>query len=264
MNNAPAPNFPGITSPSIDFGSVIDGRRATLFVYELDLTSARSLTAGTATQIKLTGNSIFIDQASDVGNATVIFEGVQDDTGPVIRPAVYVQPGFVAKIPFANLRIANSAQSGKKLRIFYGVDVDFVPSVNASVAISGNVSAVPYGAAYGASYKSTTNLAANTADAVFAAASNINGALVHGAEFISGNGGTAGYAATGFLAKTSAPTTAIDGDVILGATNWTSTVGSTGQLQQPVFIAAGKGLYFISTLAETANGVYRNVRYTLL
>jgi hypothetical protein len=262
MSNAPAPNFPGITSPSIDFGSVIDGRRATLFVYELDLSSARSFTAGTATQLKLTGNSFFIDQASDVGNASVIFEGVQDDTGPVIRPAVFVQPGFVAKIPFANIRVANSAQTGKKLRIFYGVDVDFVPSVNASVAITGSVNAIPYGYTYGASYKSITAVAANTPDTVFSPASNVNGAMLWTASFLIQQSAAMGAS---YVAKTSAPTSIIDGDVVLQTTGFFNAAVNfeTANLTNPILIPAGKGLYFISS-AATNTQILRSALYTLL
>ena len=259
MNNAPAPNFPGITSPSIDFGSVIDGRRATLFVYELDLTSARSFTAGTATQIKLTGNSIFIDQASDVGNATVIFEGVQDDTGPVIRPAVYVQPGFVAKIPFANLRVANTAQSGKKLRIFYGVDVDFVPSVNASVAISGNVNNIDIGPTPTSFYSSTTNLAALGTAQVFAAASNLNGCRIHQAA--AATFGAAGNRIA-LIAKATAPASLTDGSVILYANSIGTANAFTASMPEPLNIAAGLGLFWISEIAET-NG-HKLVQYSLL
>lgn len=260
MPNAPAPVFPGITAPSTDFAALIDGRRATLFVYELDLSTARSFAAGTAVQLKLTGNTVFVDQASDVGNVTMIFEGVQDDTGPLIRPAIYVQPGFIAKIPFANLRVANTAQTGKKLRIFYGVDVDFVPSVNASVAITGNVNAVNYGATYQTSYKSTTLLAANTPDTIFSPGANVNGAIVWSA-----GGFTRGTAlGTSFLAKSSAPTNILDGDpitqVALGENS--TDVWANHSLPNPIFIGAGKGLYYISPALEVV--AYRTALYTLL
>jgi hypothetical protein len=262
--NAPAPIFPGFTSPDTDFGAVVDGRRAPVLVYEIDLSTARTYTGtgvNAALQIKITGNSMFIDQASDVGNATMIFEGVQDNTAPLVRAAVFVQPGFVASVPFVNLWIANTAQAGKKLRIFYGVDIDFVPSVNASVAVSGSVNAVNYGQAYGASYKSITTLAANTPDTIFLPAANVNGAILWSAASYSR---AAVAIQTAFLAKTSAPASVIDGDSLAqmtlgenGTDVWTNLA-----LPNPIVVPAGKGLYFISAAAEAV--AHRMALYTLL
>lgn len=263
-HNAPAPNFPGITAPSTDFGAVIDGRRAPVLVYEVDLSTARTYGgtgANAALQLRITGNSLFIDQAADVGNATLVFEGVQDNTAPQIRAAVFVQPGFVASVPFANLWIANSAQAGKKLRIFYGVDIDFIPSVNASVAVSGSVNAVPYGMPYAASYKSITLLAANTPDQIFSPASNTNGAIIWTASASARNASVQ----AALIAKASAPATVIDGDVL------SQQVGVPGfaagdyaiNINAPMFVAAGKGAYFIATGADTICAG-RSALYTLL
>lgn len=264
MNTSPpaGPAF-GLGQPTTDFEALIDGRRSPLRVYELDLSTAHTFGgtgANAAVQLRITGNSFFIDQAPDVGNAYVIFEGVQDDTGPNIVTAVYVQPGFVSRVPFANVRIANTAQAGKKLRIIYGVDVDFLPSVNASVAVSGSVNAINYGAAYGAAYKSTTAMAANTPDTVFAPASNVNGAIVWSACAIPG-----GVAAVlgAFVAKTSAPANVLDGDVIHIAGSNGATYGQAAPMANPVFIAAGKGLYWIPNTAESGTQL-RQVLYTLL
>lgn len=259
--NPRAPDFPGFTAPSTDFGAVIDGRRSPPLIYEIDLSSARSYGAGTAEQIRLTGNSFYIDQAPDVGNAYVVFEGVQDNTGPLVRPAIYVQPGFVSRVPFANLWIANAAQAGKKLRIIYGTDIDFLPSLNGTLTIGGTVSATPYGFTYGASYDSATALGANSPETVFTPAANANGAILWSAQFTQ-NAGTPG---AGFVAKTSAPTTVIDGDQILGTCVQTYSGGiyfESGALPNPVKIDAGKGLYFINTAATS--GANRNALYTLL
>ena len=260
---APPPGTYGMAAPATDFEALIDGRRSPLRVYELDLASARSFTGNTAAQIKITGNSFFIDQAADVGNASVIFEGVQDDSNPNIVVPVYVQPGFVSRVPFASIRVANTAQAGKKLRIIYGVDVDFVPSVNASVAVSGSVNAINYGQPYGASYKSVTALAANTPEIVFTPAANANGAILWSAQFVNNN--AAGNPQAGYVAKNAAPATIIDGDIILGA-HLTVSIGAgggtAGTLQNAVLIPAGKGLYFIATAAEST--AMRAALYTLL
>ncbi len=116
---------------------------------------------------------------------------------------------------------------------------------------------------YGASYRSTTNVAANTAEAVFTAAANVRGAWVHSISYMSGN--TVGSSIAAFLANTSAPTTVIDGDGILASDNasWAAGLfGCGGSLKSPVFIPAGKGLYFISGTAETFSN--RAAIYTLL
>lgn len=256
----PSAQFPGLTPPSTDFESVLDGMRSPLLMLEVDLSTARSFAANTAEQIKITGNSFYIDQAPDVGNAYVIFEGVQDDTGPKVRPAVYVQPGYVARVPFANVRIVNSAQAGKVLRIIYGVDVDFVPSLNGQIAITGTVEASPYGFQYASAHKASSNLAALTAEAAFAPGSNTSGAILWRANMHSALGGNNRYS---IIAHTSAPATLTTGDVLaLGFSNGTSNRFETVQIETPIYIPAGKGLYFLSEGLETTS--YRSALYTLL
>lgn len=259
MKRAPA-NFPGLTPPSTDFEAVLDGMRSPLLMVDIDLSTARTFAANTALQLKITGNSFYIDQAPDVGNAYVIFEGVQDDTGPKIRPAIYVQPGYVARVPFANVRIVNSAQAGKVLRIIYGVDVDFVPSLNGQIAISGTVNAINYGAAYASSYDSTTAMAANTPDTVFTPAANTNGAIVWAA-----NAATGGAASVlgAYIAKSSAPANVLDGDVIHIEASQGAAYNTPIPMPNPVLIAAGKGLYWITNTAE-AGTMLRHVLYSLL
>lgn len=256
--NPRAPDFPGFTAPTTDFGAVIDGRRSPPLIYELDLSVARNYAANTAEQIRLTGNSFYIDQAPDVGNAYVVFEGVQDNTGPLIRPAIYVQPGFVSRVPFANLWIANSAQAGKTLRIIYGTDIDFLPSLNGQISISGNVDSVDIGPTPTGWFKSLTNLGALGTVNVFTAAANTGGARIHQAQL-------ATFAATGsraaLIAKATAPTSLTDGDVLLYANNIGAANAFPAIMAQPTNIAAGLGLWFISELAET--NTHKLVHYSL-
>lgn len=114
---------------------------------------------------------------------------------------------------------------------------------------------------YASSYKSNTSLAANTAETVFSAASNTLGAWLWRASFVHGN---AGGLAAGYLAKTSAPTTVIDGDVICGTDSYEFATNNYlfAKLEAPVFIPPGKGLYFIAGAAEVA--AYRAALFTLL
>lgn len=118
----------------------------------------------------------------------------------------------------------------------------------------------PPAARYASSYKSNTALAANTAETVFSAASNTLGAWVWTANFMH-NVVAPGSA---FVAKTSAPTTVLDGDVILSGdtTAYNANYYESGSLKTPIFIPAGKGLYFINT--ALAAGAMRSCLFTLL
>lgn len=126
-----------LKNPSSDFRAVRDGRTSTLFYYDVDLTAGRSVIAGNALILPLTGNVFYADTAPQIGNTTVHFQ----DTNLSSQGApVYISPGFIAKVPFTKLLIENTAQPGKILRFFYGVDVDFISGNN--IAISGNVNIV--------------------------------------------------------------------------------------------------------------------------
>lgn len=117
---------------------------------------------------------------------------------------------------------------------------------------------------YGASYRSVVSLAANTAEVVFSAASNIKGAILHKAQFVNVNalGSSAAY-----LAKSSAPANTSDGDAILTADFIgfiTANYITGGALDGGVFIPAGKGVYFIDSVAQAAGQSTRAALFTLL
>lgn len=132
-----------------------------------------------------------------------------------------------------------------------------------TVSVENKVKIEHGGQVYGASYRSTTALSANTAQTVFSAASNVNGAIVHAASF---SDYATGVLSSAFLAKTSAPANVTDGDAILSGENITfigsSEYSSSASLKNPIFIPAGKGLYFISNINEIFAS--RSVLYTLL
>lgn len=126
-----------LNKPSTDFAAVRDGRNSLPLWLDIDLTSARSIAAGTALSINIAGNSFYIDQdTANVGNATVHF---QDTNLGASSAPLFVSAGFIANVPFTQILIENNAQAGKRLRIFYGVDIDFQAGINASIAISGTV-----------------------------------------------------------------------------------------------------------------------------
>ena len=116
---------------------------------------------------------------------------------------------------------------------------------------------------YGAAYANAAALAANTAVQVVAPGANVNGCIVWRATAVSSS--AAGDPFASLVAKASAPATIVDGDVIMGCDGYPSGAGThttSAKLDQPVKVAAGKGIYFIATVAE-ASGV-RSCLYTLL
>jgi len=131
----PQPIFPGFQKPSSDMESVRDGRRAPLLYLDIPLDSTFSIAGGNALVLPISGNSFYIDQDTNVaGNAYVHF---QDTNLQTASAPIYVGAGFIAKVPFTQLLIENKvAQAGKKIRIVYGIDVDFTAGVNATIAVT--------------------------------------------------------------------------------------------------------------------------------
>lgn len=257
---------PLLKTPSSDFAGIRDGRNSLPLYIDVDLAAARSIGSNSHLILNIAGNSFYSDaDTTNGGNAVVHFQDT--NLGNSSAP-FFVSPGFIANVGFTQLLIENTAQAGKRVRIFYGVDIDFQAGVNSSIAISGSVSVISLPnprSTYGASYKSLTPTAALTPDTVFAPGANVNGAIVTTANFLSHNNGGPTFAS--FVAKSSAPATSIDGDVILSSDTFTLLAGnyiSSGSLKTPIFIPAGKGLYYITAVAETVSYSMRSVLYTLL
>jgi hypothetical protein len=254
VKNAPVPTFAGISAPSFNFDTLIDGTRSTPFIYELDLSTARSFAAGTAVQIKITGNCMLIDAAPDVGNAYLIFEGVQDNSPALVRAPIYVQPGFVTRMPFANVYIANAAQPGKKLRIIYGVDIDF------QMMFPGRMATVEQGHEYNWNFYSTATLAIGGVETALLPATNVNGLVLHRGQVFST---AAGLTRNSLVAKTgAAPVAPTDGD-ILWCETFNNTGFSDGLFARPLNVRPGYGLYWINE-ATAQSVAQRNLIGSLL
>jgi hypothetical protein len=118
---------------------------------------------------------------------------------------------------------------------------------------------------YGVAFKSSAALAANTAETVFAAASNTNGAVVWDARGAAYKGATSVMTLV-LLAHTSAPANVNTGDALVSPMRRTADGLPSGFVEgwivRPVFVAASKGLYWLNNVAETDS--YRQVLYTLL
>lgn len=247
---------PLLKTPSSDFASIRDGRNSLPLYIDIDLSLARSISANTQLVIEIAANSFYSDSdTSNGGNATVHF---QDTNLGASSAPFFVSPGFIANVGFTKLLIENPSQPGKRLRIFYGVDIDFQAGVNASIAIAGDVTVIE--PVYNGNYASVTPMAANTPSTVFSPAANVNGAIVNLATMNSYSN-TAGYAS--LLAKASAPASVVDGDVLLICAPPSSIYyGNPFQINTKVRIPAGKGLYFISSVLETLGA--RSCTYRLL
>jgi hypothetical protein len=256
--------FPGMRLPSTDFEAVRDDLAIPYLFDTIDLSTARSIAAGTSLTKSWKGNSFYIDQNADVGNATAIFH---DPAVLSTTPGrIYVQPGFNAAVPFDQVTLENVAQPGKVLRVFYGVDIDFKPGNTNSVTIAGTINTQEQGYAYAASYASNTAKLANTPDTVFAPGSNPNGAIVW--EAMANMWGSTLHPNFAYLAKAgAAPASVIDGDpILIGVQTVLVSAGvnlASAQLNCPVKIAANKGLYYIASEGE-GTPPHRSVLYTLL
>lgn len=114
-----------------------------------------------------------------------------------------------------------------------------------------------------ASYQQLANMAANTPDTIFSAASNPNGAILLDA-FGSGHSAGSPVQPT-FIAKATAPANVTDGEVIYsapcvgyGGGTWVNA----GDMPAPRYIPPGTGLYFLVT--DPATFCMRHCRYKLL
>lgn len=129
------PIFPGFAKPTTDFGAVQNDMRTTPLYIEVDLSTARTIAAGSALTFNVNGNSLFIDQDPNSGWAQIVY---QDDARSGYT-YVTAYPGFGAKVGFTRLIIQNDAQPGKILRVIYGVDMDLFPSLGAGIFATINV-----------------------------------------------------------------------------------------------------------------------------
>lgn len=245
-----------LEKPRNDFARVRDGRESMPLWMDVDLSTSRSITgtgANAALSLNVSGNSFFVDaDNTNVGNAVIHF---QDTSLGISSAPFYAAPGFVASVPFTQILIENAAQPGKRLRIFYGVDLDFRAGVNASV-ISGSVSVTnPLTVRpeqYNGTYVSEAALAINTAQQIIAPGANVNGVLLLNAGFNEYN--SVSLPRVKFLAKNSAPANTTDGVVVLSPSSALAGVIAFGQLNSPLIIPAGLGLYVISDVITVSYG----------
>lgn len=122
-----------------NFADVRTQKKALPFWFDIDLSTARSKSAGTAFIANCAGNAFYVDADPADGTAVVSFQDT--NLGSSAYPA-YISPGYIAYVPFTQLIFENEAQPGKKIRIAYGVDIDFQPGSVAQFSIAGTVSVI--------------------------------------------------------------------------------------------------------------------------
>ena len=245
---------------------------------ELNLNAAQSLK-----DFELQGDFIWMDPDS-TGDIRVKFSMAQPR-------AMTMRANYrFARVPFKQLLIEWDAQPGETAILWTGWGVEALPSANDITNLSNIINPVTVqeilsavevkgprsynnapvladlpvlvreiGYVAASNFLSNATFAADTAQTIFSAASNANGAIVWEGSFWHRTG-TTGTIST-VLAKSSAPVNTGDGEGIItqqfsqdGGAVWYSS----GQLARPRFIAAGYGLYEISNIATTA----RSSRYS--
>lgn len=257
--------------PTTDFNAVRDGRRSPWYSYELDLSVARIDAPSQDFILPIAGNSFYVDRAPDVGSAFIQFQDTSFDRAML---PIYAGPGFIANAPFTQIKITNAAQPGKTLRIFYGVDIDFLPGTSSEIVLSGAVSissgTVSISNSISTKAKSLANFVAvnneSTAPSAgystwIAPASNTAGVTILNASirfFDTSN--IIQY----FIASAAQPVFIGGSPVILmsqvTAVSSTGNIFSGAELNSPVFLPVGIGLYFYSSVGSV-NNCARTVTY---
>ena len=213
--------------------------------------------AGSNQVFNVSGDFLYVDAIS-TGQATLELNNQYNDPSAPFQ----ISAGFGLQALFKQLKLTWAAQAGKRLRLMYSTGDKVVPTN--STTISGSVSVNNSGFEYTGNYKSIIAKGGNVSDQIVAPAANVNGLVLWSASFSSETVVVAFHYAC-ILAKNAAPATVIDGDVIVSPINSTTrnaNYGTDGQLLAPVKIAAGLGLYFIATNAES--NTFRSALYTLL
>jgi hypothetical protein len=120
----------------------------------------------------------------------------------------------------------------------------------------------------GVVFASNTVIGAAANETVLAPASNTGGLILWRAELSTFHQSAANAIKLALLAKSSAPATDVDGDLLLSHINYPHTmvglVSSNARRERPIFVAAGKGLYFRNAGTVAEIGCLRSVEYTLL
>lgn len=244
-----------LRSPSTDFRAVRDGLNSGPFYFDIQLSTARNDFV-----LPVSGNSFYIDANPNDGNAFCAFRNYDTKNADT---EFYVSPGFIYRGGFTELRLSWAAQSGKKIRIVYGTDIDFQPGSVAQLALAGQVdlsaqSKVPlqnngqFNSAGNVSLFGPQILSANTPLLVYTG-SLTNTTLLQGVTFEAFTGPDGGIPGiVSLLMAPSRPANVGAGVCIVLGTQGRVSNYFTGHLNIPIVIPAGQNLYLGSLFAVPA------------
>ncbi len=244
-----------LQKPSSDFSSVRDGRNAPDFYFDLDLSVVFDRF------ISIAGNSFYCDANPTDGNFVVYFQETDLLRGPT---PFYASPGFIARIPFTQIRVVNTtAQAGKKARVVYGTDTDFQPGSVSQITLAGSV-AITADSGFTQFIDANPRGLGATVN-VFTAAANVNGAIARNmTEFMY----SAVFASnSAFIAKATAPLGPSDGFVLAYSKVKVVNAGTFAYSMdkpEPVFVPAGLGLWYYNQDAQSGINNIRALDYKLL
>lgn len=160
---------------------------------------------------------------------------------------------------FDQLLVTSSVSQTLSLQVAQGD----VGSNNFSISGAANVSDA--GRDYGASVSSNALLGVGGTETIVAPGANLNGLIVVRGSFYTANGTSQAW--VNLHAKTSAPASAIDGDVLLQPDNYIAdgvNRYAVGKVERVIRVAAGKGLYWRNNSGVLETGAGRTLQYTLL
>ncbi len=257
--------FPGLAQPVQDMQAVRDRRRTGVLYVDVNLSTARSVAAGTGLVLPIQGTILYIDQRPNTGVAQV---HLVDETFTIANTPITVFSGYILKAPFTQLVVENGAQPGATLRILYGVDIDFMPGIGAGVTVNNpinvldvidpscQIDTVAPGVGIG-----------TIITTILAPASNPRGVRIRRvAQFVTAGAG--GSITQWVLAASAAPTGLLDQSnaVLLGAlANTTTNTVQADTGPQNRQIPAGWGLYAVSSIVTAvAGGNGINLAYEVL
>jgi len=166
--------------------------------------------------------------------------------------------------PYETVYLSWEAQTNLVANVWHGYGANIIPPNQDISQILSTVDVQEQGFDYATSFSSSSGLAANTPQNIIAAASNTAGYVLHNANW------TFTFAAipqvfSTLLAKTTAPTTATDGDILAAVKNANAVAGGSqhyGWLDRITRVSSGKRLDRITGSLES--GAACGCLYTLL
>lgn len=192
----PSPRFDAMLRPTSDFQAVRDGRSTGPLFIDVDLSSARTVAGGTALELTIAGNFLYVDQRPNSGFASLYLES--DDRG--ITP-LSVFAGWKCQVPFTRVFIENTAQPGNTLRLVYGTDLNLDPGNGAGVTINNPITIIDQVSVTNRHdyFTSTIPVGNNNAGLVVGGGSNPRGTLVKNV-YLAGAAGAGGTITIGAVA----------------------------------------------------------------